>query len=119
MNLIHKISFSNNFGNSLSTREAVDNLFNDVKLMHFDILELDFSKIDFVSRSFADQLIKQLNNLNEHSPFKLVILNASKEIIEVLNAVERTQVKIERTKPQVQNIRLTSREDIAEYLQAL
>lgn len=53
---------------------------------------LDFSGIEFMSRSFADQFHKELY-LRDEDAFEIVIKNADAFIIRMLDAVSKTQTK--------------------------
>ncbi|SEL41246.1 STAS-like domain-containing protein [Parapedobacter koreensis] len=53
---------------------------------------LDFSGIEFISRSFADQLYKELY-LHDKDSFDIVIKNADAGIIRMMDSVSKTQTK--------------------------
>lgn len=81
------------FPTTLDSREAATRLTDTVRAYSGDKqVELDFSGIEFMSRSFADQFHKELC-LNEQDAFEIVIKNANGSIIQMLNAVSKTQTK--------------------------
>jgi hypothetical protein len=75
MKSVIKIPVSNKAKNFLISREVVFSLFD--KLSKFDSdLELDFSNIEFISRSYADQFHKAKNDFENKHNSKIHILNA-------------------------------------------
>lgn len=78
---------------TLDSREAATRLADMVREYSGDRqVELDFSGIEFMSRSFADQFHKELY-LHDDDSFEIVIKNADAAIINMLNAVSKTQTK--------------------------
>ncbi len=77
----------------LDSREAAIRLAEMVREYSGDKqIELDFSGIEFMSRSFADQFHKELC-LRDEDAFEIVIKNADAAIIRMLDAVSKTQTK--------------------------
>lgn len=77
--------------NTLVTREGATRL---VQLINDELaddirVELDFQGIIFMSRSFADQFHKEVNSCD--NSIDLIIKNAEYGIIEMLDAVSKTQ----------------------------
>ncbi|WP_262250317.1 STAS-like domain-containing protein [Parapedobacter soli] len=78
---------------TLDSREAAIRLADIVREYSGDKqIELDFSGIEFMSRSFADQFHKELY-LHDEDTFEIVIKNADASIIRMLDAVSKTQTK--------------------------
>jgi len=78
---------------TLDSREAATRLAGIVKGYSGNKqIELDFSGIEFMSRSFADQFYKELY-LRDEDVFEIVIKNADASIIRVLDVVSKTQTK--------------------------
>jgi len=78
---------------TLDSREAATRLADIVREYSGDKqIELDFSGIEFMSRSFADQFHKELY-LRDEDAFEIVIKNADAAIIRMLDAVSKTQTK--------------------------
>lgn len=91
--MIQEIKLLDFFPTTLDSREAATRLADMVREYSGDKqIELDFSGIEFMSRSFADQFHKELY-LNEQDAFEIVIKNANGPIIQMLNAVSKTQTK--------------------------
>lgn len=78
---------------TLDTREAATRLVKVIKeeSKNLNKLEIDFSGIIFMSRSFADQFHKDL--YTSEQSLDMVFKNASLDIIEMLRAVSNTQTK--------------------------
>ncbi|MEN5055729.1 STAS-like domain-containing protein [Sphingobacterium kitahiroshimense] len=88
------------FNESLDTRESVHFLINYIenelgKEDCYDIT-LDFTGIDFMSRSFADELHKQINLENFHKSFTFANMPLSmKELLRVVEKTQTTRTKRE------------------------
>ncbi len=54
------------------------------------VAHLDFNNIEFISRSFADQFIKEQKSLENIRSLRIEIVNAENAIIEMLQAVRQT-----------------------------
>ncbi len=78
---------------TLDSREAAARFADIVREYSGDKqIELDFSGVEFMSRSFADQFHKELY-LHEEDSVEIVIKNADATIIRMLDAVSKTQTK--------------------------
>lgn|SRR5690606_1358597 len=77
---------------TLDFREAATRLADMVREHCDKQIELDFSGIEFMSRSFADQFHKELY-LRDEDSFEIIIKNADASIIRMLDAVSKTQTK--------------------------
>lgn len=85
-----------NLSELLNSREAATMLLDLVIEQQVDRVELDFSEIEFMSRSFADQFHKERYALQSNNGLIIEISNANEEIINMLNTVARTQNKTKR-----------------------
>lgn len=94
------LSLSEHFKNSVLSRAAVINLF-DIDFSKAKTVEIDFSTIDFVSRSATHQLIKEKERLEKTLPVKVNFLNLNKKVKEMFEVVSKS---IETPKPQVSTI---------------
>ncbi len=78
------------FGSSISTRESSPVLMELIKNDPCNHVELDFSSIDYISRSFADQFhLDKINYANEFGK-TILVANASEEVIKMLQAVAKS-----------------------------
>ncbi len=103
MNSIVYINISKEFDRILTSREVVDELVNQILNSQANRAELDFSDVEFISRSFADQFIKEKLKLLQENSILIEVNNAKEEITEMLKTVANTQNTIER-KPSSINI---------------
>jgi hypothetical protein len=79
---------------SLATREAAKNLFANIPLnKSLETVTMDFSSIEFVSRSFADQLLKEQARLFHDSNIIVQMQNLDNDILTLINKVAETQQK--------------------------
>ena len=108
---------------TLDVREAATTLFEYIKSSNSNIssIELDFSDIEFMSRSFADQFHKEKMKYSLENHCVISIKNADFQILEILNAVSKTQINREKNFPDT-SINIFSFSDIdqmKDYLFAL
>lgn len=100
---------------SLHSREQAQELFDAIiKLVRYnDEVWVDFSDIEFTSRSFADELVHL--KLNSKKKTLINFCCASQEVEKMLESVTSTQIK----KPFVQNLairKFDSMENLYKYL---
>lgn len=87
------------FGSSLSSRNAVDKLFNQLnEASCVNKAILDFEGIDFVSRSSADQLIKSQNEVFQEKNIVVELRNLNEGAYKMIQIVAGTQNKISRNR---------------------
>ena len=79
-----RLKLSEVFGNNIFTRRTISNFFEELNKKRDKEMELDFSDIDFISRSCVDEYIKQ----KEKTTKKLVELNLSKDVCSMFNVVK-------------------------------
>lgn len=98
MKAIAYFNVAKHIGNLLNTREAADSFMDFIaKSSTSEIVELDFKDVEFMSRSFADQFHKLKIALLNQKTFSVIdVVNASPVVIEMLQAVIKTQSKTER-----------------------
>lgn len=98
MNCHSTIFISELLGNSIHTREASSVLLDVIKNDPCDYIELDFSSIEYISRSFADQF--HFDKLNCAIDLKktIVVANASDDVINMLQAVAKSHNSNDRKK---------------------
>ncbi len=84
-----KILLSQEFGNNIFTRKTISAFFEKVNLKKEAEIVLDFKGIEFISRSCADEYLKQ----KELSKKKIIERNMSKEVCSMFNAVQNQYEK--------------------------
>lgn len=98
-----------------NTREAVNAIFSEYNLNHTNEIALDFSEVEFVSRSFADSLIKLIIDLKETNDIKVEINNASDSVLTMLLSVQKTQKKFDRKTTDVNFYKYSNEELLNKY----
>jgi hypothetical protein len=93
MNCTTTISVSELIGTMVHTREASALLMRQIEKELCDYIELDFSNIEYISRSFADQLYFDKLNCAVEWKKNIIVSNANEAVMQMLNAVAKTQDK--------------------------
>ena len=93
MNYPTTISVFQSIGNSVHTRESSKILMNLIEQNQCDSIELDFSQVDYISRSFADQFYADKMNYTVKLKKNIIVSNANETVIHMLKAVAKTQNK--------------------------
>lgn len=115
-----KINIKELLGSTLDSRDEAEQLFIVLKdYQQYTELALDFSNVDFMSRSFADQFYKERMNWETENSANILIENASTQIIEILHAVSKTQASVNRKLQQLLVYSFSKEEQLSQYLQAL
>jgi len=115
MKAVYTISITDILGKILNTREAVQEITKVVESGLCQVIELDFTNVEFMSRSFADEFHKERLRLIQNHNVAIDILNAPEEVIRILQAVEKTQNKAEREMQEVQVFKFSNPELIKDY----
>jgi hypothetical protein len=82
--MVKKFLLSQEFGNNIFTRKTISSFFDKVNNIKSKEIEIDFKDIEFISRSCADEYIKQKEKSNK----KIVEANMSKDICNMFLAVK-------------------------------
>lgn len=93
----YNISVKSILGNTINTREAAQILLHNLKNDSGAKIIMDFSEVDFISRSFADSLVKKRDELLNAGSFEFSLVNASDSILTMIQSVEKTQNKQKRS----------------------
>lgn len=115
MNTQKTILISEGNKNFLVSREAVQALFSELSDSN-TIYKLNFSNVEFMSRSYADQFYKMKLDFECNTNNEIHILNANEEIINVLQAVAKTQKKADRSYEHVPVFRFSKLSMLSDYL---
>jgi hypothetical protein len=117
MEKVIKIAEIGSMSQFLNTREAASKLFGTLDFTPYQVVEFDFSSVEFMSRSFADQFIKekvQLMKVNSHLFIRLSNMEAN--ILAMLQAVERTQRNTNRSFSELPVYSFSDSESLSDYL---
>lgn len=120
--IVSEINLLEILSQTLDTREASTRLF-DFLYRSFNtssIIKLDFSSIEFMSRSFADQFHKERLAFQAKTNCLIELKNADIQIVEILHAVSNTQ----KSRSSIDNsnisiLTFSNPEQLEEYMFAL
>lgn len=87
------ISVFNLTGASIHTREASQILMNEIRNNYSHKVEIDFSNVSYISRSFADQFYKDKMEYESKLGTNIFVANANSTVVKMLSAVTKTQRK--------------------------
>ena len=74
----------------LLSRTLADVVFESFERNYAVKIEIDFSGIDFISRSFADQFHKNKIDFIEKKNIEIVVVNCKEEVFDMFQEVART-----------------------------
>lgn len=97
-----KIKIKNETGNVLVTRESIQLLFKNINKLKDKEIIFDFKDVNFMSRSGADEYLKQKNRCNKN----IVDLNQPKRIRSMIQIVESANSNNKPVWQEVPTIRL-------------
>ena len=80
-----KLSLSEEYGEILSTRSTAREIFNRTNKFKLKKVELDFTNIEFISRSFCDEFLKQKEKSNK----EVECTNINQEVKDMLKIVAK------------------------------
>jgi len=116
MSTKHKILVSEKSKNFLISREAVELLFNQLNSLSDVEIDLDFSNVDFVSRSYADHFYKAKIDFELKNNVKIQILNANERVITMFHVVSLTQSSINRQFEKPKRFKFSKMEILNDYM---
>lgn len=105
--------------NAIHTREAVSILMNAIEDKVCSDIELDFSGVEHISRSFADQFhFEKLQFVQTHGK-RIIVTNANEDVVNMLQAVARTQHKVDREYQRIPVYKYSDRATLNNFLLSL
>lgn len=93
MNCTTTISVFDLFSSSVHTRESSAILMDLIEKDPCDFIEVDFSLVDYISRSFADQFYFDKMKCAVELKKNVIVSNANESVVRMLNTVAKTQSK--------------------------
>lgn len=116
---IHIIYISTHLDTHLHSRDAAQMLFEEINRMAAsEKTILDFADVFYMSRSFADQFHKEMQECATKGLI-VEITNASSHIAAILQAVAQTQNATNRQRPILPYIKFDNEQDFENYLLAI
>ena len=116
MKALLNINVEEQLGKSLISRSSSSELITYIKDNLCQNIELDFSEVEFMSRSFADQFHKEKVMLMSKHNVMVEVLNANEEVINMLKTVARTQNKPNRKFKVLPLYKFSDAETLNDYL---
>lgn len=101
---------------NLVTRESATTLIANALCTPHKEIVLDFTHVTFISRSFADQLHKEMMAYNTLGKKKISFANALPDIVQMLKVVATTQTGNNRNYEPCIHLKFQSRRFLKEYL---
>lgn len=105
--------------NNLVTREAASELINQLQSYQCTHINLDFSGITYISRSFADQFHKEKLKTWNTKNLEIVVVNAEEDVLNMLFTVAKTQEASSRAASSFSRLDLETRRSLKTYLYSL
>ncbi len=103
-------------GSSIHTREASSVLMRLVETNLCDHVEFDFTSVVFISGSFADQFHFDKTSLAIDLQKNIIVSNASENVINMLQAVTRSQKAVNREIEKVPVYKYSSQHQLENFL---
>ncbi len=89
-----EIILSDNFGKNIFTRSSIIHFFKVINSLNEKRLILNFAKVDFISRSCADEYLKQKERANKQIIERNISLEVSAMFKNVKNQYKNEGLKI-------------------------
>jgi hypothetical protein len=104
------------FGSSIHTREVSSVLTRRVQNDPCDHIELDFSSVDYISRSFADQFLFDQIKLTNELQKTIIVANASEAVTKMLQIVAKSPNNNNRETEKVPVYKYSSQHQLENFL---
>lgn len=101
------------------TREIALEIFEYIKATPSNKVDLDFTNIDFISRSFADQFHKEKLSFHEKFLTEIRVVNQNEEVFNMFSIVANTQNKVDRAVSQIIVVHFKERKTVKEFLYSI
>ncbi len=111
----NKIDIANSISDLLATRQIITSLFETVNSLSPNQLILDFAKVKFISRSGADQLLKEIEKTNK----EIKLLNMNEVVSKMFDAVKKTQTGKDRQLQEAPIIEFSNLMDLRAFLRTV
>lgn len=113
MERVKKIALRDIFDLQLSGRSAVDSVFADISGVHH--LILDFTSIEFISRSAAHQLLSRLDNLQKER-LSVEMISLSPEVSSMLKKVRQSIKNPKKLATYVEILTFSSEKEMEDFV---
>lgn len=116
MNCETTIQVAEILGNTVHTRDAARQLLQVVADNPCQQAELDFLDVQYISRSFADQFHADKLELAAAQQKTIIVTNANEAVVNMLQAVARTQDKTYRNPGNLPVLRYSNWSQLENFL---
>lgn len=118
MKAILEIRIASEIDSIINTREAALQITKQIQESTCKHVELDFQDVEFISRSFADQMHKEKIAFADLGVL-IVIVNASSSVMDMFRAVSNTQNAIDRQRQEIPVYKITNMDALSDYLYSI
>ncbi|WP_299250347.1 STAS domain-containing protein [uncultured Cytophaga sp.] len=118
MKAVLEIHIASEIDSIINTREAALNIKTQIQQTACTQVELNFDGVEFVSRSFADQLHKEKVELANQG-ILVVLVNASTSVMDMFRTVAKTQDATDRERHDIPVYKITTMDAFSEYLYSI
>lgn len=109
------INVLDKFGDSPNYRNSASDLFQELPADSMEVV-LDFSGVSFISRGFADQLVKERLRLQEERDLAIHFEHVNTDVAAMLDIVSRTQSHTSRERVSIPVIRVNNLDELDQLL---
>ncbi|ERM80133.1 hypothetical protein P872_14540 [Rhodonellum psychrophilum GCM71 = DSM 17998] len=113
MERVRKIALSKIFDKQVSSRSAVDSVFSGISGVHHIVL--DFSSIEFISRSAAHQLICAVDQL-QNSRITVEMISLFPDVIQMINKVRQSIKSPKKLATHVEFVSFSSEKEMEDFV---
>lgn len=118
MKAILEIHIASEIDSIINTREAANHIKTQILESKCKHVELNFQDVEFISRSFADQMHKEKSALADIG-ILIIMVNASSSIMDMFRAVSNTQHAVDRQRQEIPVYKITNMDALTEYLYSI
>lgn len=118
MKAILEIRIASEIDSIINTREVALQIKKQIEESTCKHIELDFQDVEFISRSFADQMHKEKIELADKG-ILVVLVNASSSVMDMFRAVSNTQNAVDRQRQEIPVYKITNMDALSEYLYSI
>lgn len=120
MVIFNKIQILSCFSrNNLVTREAARDFMSIIRSQNWKKVEVDFTGVDFISRSFADQYHKEKVDLWKNNGIEVINVNMLDDVYAMFKAVSNTQSSESRSIDMFSPVAFKSRRSLKAFLSSI
>jgi anti-anti-sigma regulatory factor len=113
MERVKKITLSDLFDKQVSGRSAIDSIFSDINDTYH--LVLDFSTIEFISRSAAHQLVTIVDQLQKNR-VTVELISVNPAVLKMLKKVRQSVKKPVKLATYVEFISFSSEKEMEDFI---